>query len=300
MTGSHCQARRISTPTALRKKRASTTSGDISARELLARAYAFVFARPGRAQAVNHALYYLALRGQGFNNTYQFGGSGEAWFIDHVLAPAYPSLCIDVGANKGDYSRMLLSKTPARVVAFEPLSACRPALEALADDYQSRMTVVPHAAGSQPGVMTIHYGDKTELASLAGEVSAIDYVAEVNTRAAPVRVTTLDRYLDGVPRIDFLKIDAEGFEFEVLLGARETLEHRRPLYVQIEMNLHQLYRGHTLRSLGALLKGYAPFQLLPRGLRAVDLDDPEANTFAYSNFVFADRQQQHLWPSLLT
>ena len=191
---------------------------------------------------------------------------------------------------------MLLTKTEARVVAFEPLTACWPALEALAEDYKDRLTVVPQAVGSQPAVMTIHYGDKSELASLSEEVSGIDYVAQVNTRVAPVTVTTLDEYLADVPHIDFLKIDTEGFEFEVLTGAQRLLQDRRPLYVQIEMNLHQLYRGHTLRSMGELLKGYTPFQLLPRGMRPVDLDDPEANIFAYSNFVFADQEQRRLWP----
>jgi FkbM family methyltransferase len=269
------------------------------ARELLARAYAFAFARPGLAQAFNHALYYLALRGQGFNNTYRLGGSGEAWFVTHVLAHVSPSLCVDIGANQGDYSRMILAETSAQVVAFEPLAACQAALSALADDYSGRLTIVPQAVGAQPGVMSIHYGDKTELASLCEEASAIDYVAAVNTRVAPVTVTTLDEYLGHVPQVDFVKIDTEGFEFEVLVGAQKLLEDRRPLFVQLEMNLHQLYRGHTLRSLGALLRGYAPFQLLPRGMRRVSLDDPNANTFGYSNFVFADQQRQHLWPSPL-
>jgi FkbM family methyltransferase len=265
----------------------------------LARAYAFAFARPGRAQAFNHALYYLALRGQGFNNTYELDGSGEAWFVTHVLAHVSPSLCVDVGANQGDYSRMLLTQTSARVVAFEPLPACQAALAKLADDYSGRLTIVARAVGDQPGVMTIHYGDKSELASLCEEASAIDYVAEVNTRVAPVTVTTLDEYLVDVPQVDFVKIDTEGFEFEVLLGAQKLLGDRRPLFVQLEMNLHQLYRGHTLRSLGALLSGYAPFQLLPRGMRRVNLDDPDANSFGYSNFVFADLERQHLWPSPL-
>lgn len=272
-----------------------TATGSISIRELVARAYAFAFARPGRAQSFNHALYYLALRGQGFNNTYQLEGSGEAWFVRDVLAAAAPITCVDVGANQGDYSRILLANTEAKVIAFEPLAGCQPALEALAGQYKERLTVVPRAVGSQSGVMTIHYGDKSELATLSEEVSGIDYVAEINTCAAPVTVTTLDDYLTGTAQIDFLKVDTEGFEFEVLTGAQNLLHYSRPLYVQIEMNLHQLYRGHTLRSIGALLKGYTPFQLLPRGMRQVDLDDPEANTFAYSNFVFADQERERLW-----
>jgi FkbM family methyltransferase len=262
-------------------------------RELLARVYAFAFARPGPPQVINHVLYNLALRGQGFNNTWELDHSGEAWFVRHVLAPTSPAMCVDVGANLGDYSRMLLTETDAEVIAFEPLVECQPVLDVLAKEHEGRLVVVAEAVGAQAGVMTIHYGDKSALASLSEEVSGIGYVAEVNVRTAPVTVTTLDEHLADIPRVDFLKIDTEGFEYEVLTGAQDLLHTRRPRYVQIEMNLHQLYRGHTLHSIGALLKGYAPFQLLPRGMRPVDLDRPEANTFAYGNFVFEDMDFQH-------
>jgi len=269
-----------------------TATGDILLGELLARAYAFAFARPGYAQYFNHVLYNLALRGQGFNNNWNVDHSGEAWFVRHILAPTSPGICIDVGANRGDYSRVLLTETDARVIAFEPLAGCQLALEALANEHNGRLIVVPEAVGDQSGVMTIHYGDESGFASLSEEVNSIEYVGRTNTRSAPVTVTTLDDYLTDIPRIDFLKIDTEGFEFEVLSGAQNLLHTCRPRYVQIEMNLHQLHRGHTLRSIGALLKGYAPFQLLPRGMRPVDLDRPDANTFAYSNFVFEDEDQQ--------
>ena len=54
----------------------------------------------------------------------------------------------------------------------------------------------------------------------------------------------------------------------------------------------QLFQGHALRSVGALLDGYTPFQLLPHGMCTVDLDGPDANTFAYGNFVFEDKDLQ--------
>ena len=172
-----------------------TPSGDISMRELLTRVYAFAFARPGRAQAVNRVLYNLTLRGKGFNNTWEPDRSGEAWFVRHVLAPTSPDTCVDVGANRGDYSRILLTETHARVIAFEPLAECRPALNALADEYSGRLMVVPEAVGDQPGVLTIHYGDNSGLASLSEEMSGIGYVGSTNILTAPVTVTTLNKSL---------------------------------------------------------------------------------------------------------
>ena len=84
-----------------------------------AKGYVFAFGRP-RGQAVNKVLFHLALRGQGFNNGWLLGPSGEGRFIKR-LAGDNPKVCVDVGANKGEYSAELLSTTNAKVIAFEPL-----------------------------------------------------------------------------------------------------------------------------------------------------------------------------------
>ena len=56
--------------------------------------------------------------------------------------------------------------------------------------------------------------------------------AKVSTEpsAHPVQVTTLDTFVGqaGLARVDFLKMDIEGAEFDALLGARETLRRWRP------------------------------------------------------------------------
>ena len=275
-------------------------TGDISVRAAAGQGIRVsAFARPGCPQVINHVLYNLALIGcEGFNNTWELDHSGEAWFVRHVLSPTSPAMCVDVGANRGDYSRMLLGETDAEVIAFEPLVECQPVLEGvLAKEHEGRLVVVAQAVEAQAGVMTIHYGDKSAFGVLVrgGEWHSVPSSSAASfseswrqsrnhdPRRAPRRYSTC-----GLP-----EIDTEGFEYEVLTGAQDILRTRRPRYVQIEMNLHQLYRGHTLHSIGALLKGYAPFQLLPRGMRPVDLDRPEANTFAYGNFVFEDMDFQH-------
>lgn len=260
-------------------------------RELAARAYSRVFARPGKAQAFNHALYHLALRGMGFNNGWQLDKSGEEWFVKNVLKPMNPRTCLDVGANRGEYSRLLLENTHAQVIAFEPLPGCSPYLDALRNEYAGRFSFVDSAVGSEPGVAELHYGaEESALASLSEEVKEIAYVGEANKNSVSVSVTTLDANSFG-SGIDFLKIDTEGYEYEVLLGAQKMTESGGPKYIQIEMNLHQLFRGHTLRSFTQLLPNYESYQLLPHGMHKVDANRPEANTFCYGNFVFVCKDE---------
>lgn len=266
-------------------------------KEAVGRAYAGMFAHE-RMQPVNHALYHLALRGMGYNNGWQPERSGEDWFIREVLAPSRPRTCFDVGANVGVYSRLLLEHTGADVVAFEPLPGANEKLNQMKESNprnRDRFTVISSAVGSQPGVAELHYGNPTsELASLSTEASQIGYVGADNTMTMQVPVTTLDEVTSTAPwsslrtegGLDFVKIDVEGFEYEVLRGAEATIAHCRPRFIQIEWNLHQLTTGTSFLSMCKLLPGYTPYQLLPHGMRTVDPMTPDANTFCYANFIF--------------
>jgi FkbM family methyltransferase len=267
----------------------------VKTRERLARAYVAAFGWP-RMQPVNQAMYQLALRGMGYNNGWQLPKSGEQWFIRHVLAPTRPRLCIDVGANKGEYTAALLRWTTAQVHAFEPLPLAFQSLQRVAERSPGRVVVNNSAVGASTEPALIHYGDgDSELASLSAEVSNIAFVGAANTNVMEVQVTTLDEHFADLVRrgpgsVDFIKVDTEGFEFEVLQGAREVVAECRPRFVQIEMNLHQLVRRHTLYSLHELIgDAYDIFQLLPHGMHRVDATRPESNTFSYSNFVFVRR-----------
>lgn len=271
----------------------------MSAKESLARIYAKAFARPSRAaQAVNHTLFHLALRGMGYNNGWKPEDSGEEWFVKNFLGPYDPHIVLDIGANVGDYSRLLLEHTNATVYAFEPLPAAYSHLKALSVKTGPRFRIVNAAVGAEHAMRPLHYAHPTsEHASLSTEVNAIPYVGAGNTKTMEVEVVALDTWIlySLTPaqraQVDFVKIDVEGYEYEVLQGAQRFVDECKPIAIQIEWNLHQLMRGHTLRSMAALLPDYMPYQLLPRGVRPVDVGRPEANIFCYGNFIFLRKER---------
>lgn len=243
-------------------------------------------------QSLNGIVFDLSLRGLGFNNCCDMKTTGEAWFVNQ-LAQTKPLLCVDIGANVGDYSRSLLSSTSATVFAFEPLPGAFSELETLLNDFPERFRPFELAISNTAGDADLYFGDpKSGLASLSKEVNQIEYVGDSNTSSVRVRAEKLDHYFDsfmGVAQeIDFMKIDVEGFEWEVLDGAKETLVRMRPKFVQLESNHHQLFRGHSLLSLSHFFPGYKVFQLLPYqgGLVLRDCKEPIANIFHFSNFIF--------------
>lgn len=254
--------------------------------------YHYMFARPSM-QPVNDRILDLALHARGYNNCCELRTTGEELFLN-VLARHRPKLCIDIGANIGTYAARLLELTEAKVIAFEPLPKAYERLRAIKARYGERFEAINKGVGDKHAHLQLHYGtEDSEYASFSSEVNQIDYVGNHNINVMTVEVITLDGFLEegalrGYGGVDLLKIDTEGFEYEVLVGARQTIATMRPKFVQIEYNWHQLFRTHSLLKLAEHLPGYKAYQLLPygTGLAYRDTRSPETNIYHYSNFVF--------------
>jgi FkbM family methyltransferase len=259
---------------------------------LIARIYVYIFGRP-LAQPINNIILHLALRGRGYNNCCDAKTTGEAIFID-LLAKRNPKLCIDIGANKGHYSKTLLSKTKANVVAFEPLPKAFDDLLKLKATYPNRFEAVNVGVGQKEDTLDLFYGaEDSKLASFSKEVLQVDYVGDQNRNIMKVPVITLDFYYNknlkgSVESLDLIKIDTEGFEYEVLIGSKQTIQELKPKFIQIEYNWHQLFRTQSLKKLSELMPNYSAYQMLPYGSGLIkrDLNRPESNIYHYSNFVF--------------
>ena len=255
-------------------------------------AYAFAMGRPSM-QRLNNQLLHLAQRAKGYNNFRSFSSSGEAHFVRLVTASP-EGLFIDVGANVGKYSAALLAAGARQVVAFEPLPGSCRQLEALAAAHPDRLTVVAMGAGSATERREIFFGhDESQHATFSPEVRGVEYVGRSETERLEVEMTTLDAFFESRPElldrgVELLKIDSEGFELDVLLGASQLLRRGRPKFVQLEFNWHQMFRGHSLHRLAQELPGYTAFQLLPHGSGLVQIDPahPDSSIFHFSNFAF--------------
>jgi FkbM family methyltransferase len=256
---------------------------------LIEKLYVKTFGRSS-LQKVNDKLLHFALRSRGYNNFAGPWESGEANFI-RILANFNPSLCVDVGANKGNYSRALLGLPGTKVIAFEPLPKAFKSLEAIRKEFPDRFRCFNLGIADKEAVLTLHFGEEdSELASFSSEVNQIGYVGRENVNVVKSRVITLDSFWENreTEEIDLLKIDTEGYENEVLTGARNTICYNPPKFIQLEFNYHQLFRSQSLYSLSKQLPGYKAYQLLPfgNGLAPRDPSASESNIYHYSNFIF--------------
>jgi FkbM family methyltransferase len=150
------------------------------------------------------------------------------------------SVVLDIGANFGYYSLCLGSQIQGagHVFAFEPCEATFSRLRTniALNHLQGKIEALPYGLSDKPG--------KAFLDETAGNSGA----ATLSDRANGVSVTldTLDNFCvkQGLRRVDLVKIDVEGSEFQVIQGARKTLAQYRPV-LMIEFNEDALQRAGT-------------------------------------------------------
>lgn len=161
---------------------------------------------------------------------------------------------VDVGANDGWFARVVCRFAPqASISSYEPLRSMRGTLDAMATAF-TRMRVFPVALGSVRGQLTIKEAAYSGLSSLRDFGDNASYQERFSTTILDeylVEVSTLDEQYsrDSVwqnARHTLLKIDTQGFELEVLEGARGLLDADRIDVILIELSTVESYRGQAL------------------------------------------------------
>ena len=77
----------------------------------------------------------------------------------------------------------------------------------------------------------------------------------------------------------------------VLKGSRNFISKKKPKFIQIEFNWHQLFTNNSLIDFSRELKNYEAFRIIPYGypLIKVNPERPENNIYHLSNYVFIRR-----------
>lgn len=152
-----------------------------------------------------------------------------------------PKTALDIGAYLGNFTKQLYFNCPeCRIIMVEANKSCEPALRLLGKPYE----II--ALSDKEGVANL-YIEKINPISTGASLykENTDWYSEEKYDTVQVNTATLDsrKYFNGNP-IDFIKIDVQGSELDILKGGENTI--KKASYVLLELSLVQYNQGAPL------------------------------------------------------
>ena len=210
-------------------------------------------------------LQYVALRGQNYYNTSILQYTGEKKVVDYLLDSigSKEIIIFDCGAHHGEYIDLFdknakrLQKTMFHL--FEPQKAC---VKLLSEKYKDNLEIkINHVAVGKYNEENIklYTSSGTPLFAITFEFDIEDYIPHVRMDGME-RVDMINLYdyclLNEIEKIDILKLDVEGMEYDCLESLESYITNGRILAIQFEYSFVNLVRRQHFHDFWKLLSPY--------------------------------------------
>jgi FkbM family methyltransferase len=215
---------------------------------------------------------YLTLLSGTFQRLYRTGLLGkeyqDVYFLKKIIRPG--DYCIDIGAHLGYYTIELsrLTGDGGRVFAIEPMTPFHRTLQRLLQRKKAHnVTLYQVALGGsgdyvEMGIPRLGATRRFAFARIKENNDHLEFVG-----SEKVKNESGDRLFHQLPRVDYIKCDVEGFEYQVFASMPQTLETHRP------MLLCELFDRVLLIRFFELLQpfDYRAYTLTGEGLTPLDV-----------------------------
>ncbi len=220
-------------------------------------------------QRLFESLHRFSLRGMNYDQVQSLERSGELFVMNYLkekLRSQKKPILFDIGANTGEYSKALATIfDECTIYSMEALPSTYEMLKQNLNTYKN-ITCVNTALGARKEEREF-YSD-----GAGSHLSTFFPVGSLNNQRLEKTVTsisTIDSFCTErkIERIDFLKIDVEGFELEVLTGAEKMIKGGKISNIQFEFGSNHIHSGAHFYHIFQILSDYKISRVLKNGLR---------------------------------
>ena len=206
--------------------------------------------------------------------------SGELFIIKHLKHNLNDGVIFDVGANVGDWSKFFIkecSNINFKLHLFEPSKFTFKILKTNLDgNYKFHQ---------------IGFGDKNEQLKLfydtyhQGNASILNFNSK---KSELIQLKTIDTFCveNKISKIDFLKMDVQGFEYNILKGATKMLENNAIKFIQFEIDQPSIDNKVYFKDFWDILsEKYDLYQSLYNGIVLIKEYNYEMENFRCMNYL---------------
>jgi len=260
--------------------------------KIIYRVYRYLFARKIFTK-FNKLLYNCSIRGIGIYNYENMLVSGEKNLIDKTIKNMALNnkdlIVFDIGANKGDYTNLLANEIKnIKIYSFEPHP--KTFKELSTNCKQANVKLYNCALSSEEGKLKLFDYDSKDgstHASLNEEIFSTIHNSSVTSHEVTVSTVDIICKENNISKIDFLKIDVEGYELDVLKGASKMLLNESIQIIQFEFTqINTTTRIYFKDFWEILSDNYNLYRLLPKSLLHIEMYNATMDEiFGYQNYV---------------
>lgn len=257
-------------------------------KRILASLYARLFCH-AKMRRINENITKLGLKGLGLLSSHDdLRNNGELFFLKKVIQTYKIKSIFDVGANQGNYARLCLDLGfNGNLYCFEPHPKTFEVLKKTLKNTTANFFNLGFSRSD--GIATIYdhqESDGSEHASLYEEV--IQSIHGHKAIQHQIVLTTIDAFLEknNIEHIGLLKIDTEGNEFNILVGAETTLRNAKIDVIHFEFNEMNIVSKAFVKNFLTILPNYTLYRLLPKGFLEITYEKPLLyELFTYQNII---------------
>jgi FkbM family methyltransferase len=226
-----------------------------------------------------------------------FTTNGESVLLDNLQRywqdkRISDKLCFfDIGANKGEYTDILLNTTTQMTVVGGYLFEAQSSLcKMLTDKYKDRgyITIINKAVNDTDGEKLSLYKDEEGSGHASLYNRNLEYYGERLDIQEAVETMRLDAFImsEDIKHINLLKIDIECNELKAWQGMGKYLDANFVDFIQFEYGGANLDSHSSLMEIYALLvsRGFKIARIMPKGLLMLDYN-PHMDNFVFCNYV---------------
>jgi FkbM family methyltransferase len=250
-----------------------------------------------RYQGFFDKLYHFAKYGRNIGPAIDINTSGEINLLQ-MLGRKFASqdevVFFDIGANNGQYTEYLQKFLPERAnlkcYLFEPQ---RLLYEKLVSKFggNKNIVVVNKGCGNTKEVLKLYsFKGIDTLSSLYNTFAG----TEKSDGYEMIEIIRLDDYIKelGLPRIDFIKIDVEGHELQVLKGMADFIREKRVLAIQFEFGKFNVASRTFFKDYWEVFnEDYLVFRVLKDDLKRITCYSTDLEIFDTTNYIALAKQQ---------